>query len=193
MYYYALFNPITNIIDTVCVGVEAARKHLMESQEQLIVRPIMLETEYALQSIDYTGTLEGKPYLVYQDLDGSTVYGPVVLVKNWSYWSHLKHLAPKVEKLELPEISKSLMMCVETRSDTIRMSVCAPKYGLLIRFPAMTKMEIVRHWMKDSFSQDNEKYGLLFDTAVLRLIPDYLSSNELHQLRNEFIASLKQI
>lgn len=58
MYYYALFNPITNIIDTVCADVVAASNHLMESQEQLIARPIMIETEYALQSKDYTGILE---------------------------------------------------------------------------------------------------------------------------------------
>lgn len=194
MYYYALINSSTNVIDAVCINAEAARSQLNELQEKMIVRPIMLEADYGVLSKDYKGFEQNKPFILYLDLDGYTVFGPVILVENWSFWSHLKNITPLVQQLEMPKTSISaLMLCVDSQSDTIQMSICAPSYGLHIRFPALTKKEIVRHWMKDSFSQEKHEYGLLFDTAVLRLIPDYISSNELHVLRNEFIASLKRI
>ncbi|QQZ64534.1 hypothetical protein JI735_34430 (plasmid) [Paenibacillus sonchi] len=175
----------------LCAGVEEARTKLKDAdaQEDWFVRPMMLEAEYTAQAKDYTGIVDGVPYLLYMDVNGATVFGPVILVENWRYWQHLKHRSPSVELLEmLSRTHTEIMMCVEEKPETLQMSICDGQR--LIRFPAMTKKEIVRHWMMDSFS--HEKNELLFDAAVLRLIPDYITSAELSWLKYEFIAGLKQ-
>lgn len=193
MYYYALINSNTNVIDEVCINTEDVRNILLAAEDKMIVRPIMLESDYTVQSKEYKGTENGMPYQLYLDIDGSTAYGQVILVKNWSFWSHLKHRSPAVEINDIPvRTHKSVMMCVEEKADTLQLSIADFSSGKCIRYPAMTKQQIVRCWMLDSFSQNNPKIGLLFDCAVLRLIPDYISSAELNKLRNEFITSLKQ-
>ena len=38
--------------------------------------------EYNAKSTDYRGTVAGKPYLVYMDDNGGTVYGPVEFIQD---------------------------------------------------------------------------------------------------------------
>jgi hypothetical protein len=42
---------------------------------------IMTRKEYENKPAAYRGTIEGKPYLLYADENGTTVYGPVSLVE----------------------------------------------------------------------------------------------------------------
>jgi hypothetical protein len=45
------------------------------------MKPILTKAEYNKKSKDYRGTVDGKPYLVYMDENGATVYGPVIIAE----------------------------------------------------------------------------------------------------------------
>ncbi|BFH10965.1 hypothetical protein WJ0W_006682 [Paenibacillus melissococcoides] len=71
------------------------------------------------------------------------------------------------------------MMCVEKFDDKLQLTIRSYHLGISVLFPAMTKAELICRWMQGVISLNSTDIELMFNAAVLRLVPDYLSRNEL--------------
>ncbi|MFX3637359.1 MAG: hypothetical protein ACE3L7_01790 [Candidatus Pristimantibacillus sp.] len=83
--YYALIDRQSEEQIEVLFGIPDTLKALEDrgGNEAIFVRPIMLKSDYLAQSADYRGEIDGRPYLLYLDINQATVYGPVLLLDNW--------------------------------------------------------------------------------------------------------------
>ncbi|BFH10963.1 hypothetical protein WJ0W_006683 [Paenibacillus melissococcoides] len=91
MYRYGFINRQTGEVIDVCYGIEATIQAIdkCERTDDVLIRPIMLRTEYLSQSADYRGEKNGEPWILYLDINGSTTYGPVVILDQWGKWNDL--------------------------------------------------------------------------------------------------------
>jgi hypothetical protein len=83
-------------------------------------------------------------------------------------------------------------MCVETFDDKLQLTIRCYHLGISVIFPAMTKKELVTHWLNDGPFWISSDIRLLFDAAILRLIPRYLPRQELSLLRLSWIEERKE-
>ncbi|WP_441879807.1 hypothetical protein [Paenibacillus sp. 2TAB26] len=79
------------------------------------------------------------------------------------------------------------MVCVETFGDKLQLTIRAYHLGISVIFPAMAKHELVDRWMDQGLSTLASETDLLFDTAFLRLKPDYLLPEEVVYFRKAWI------
>lgn len=80
----------------------------------------------------------------------------------------------------------SIMLCVEAVGDRLQLIIRSVSIRIILIFPPMTKREIVEEWFKETY---HPQVANLFNTAVLRLIPDYLTRKEILLLKQEIIHS----
>lgn len=83
--------------------------------------------------------------------------------------------------------NNEIMLCVEVMGDRQQLVIRSFSMGLILIFPPMSKMEIVERWFKETYQP--QEVGNLFNTAVLRLIPDYLNRKEMLLLKQKIIQS----
>lgn len=74
------------------------------------------------------------------------------------------------------------VMCVEVIGDKLQLHIRAYGMGMEVLFQPKTKIELIEKWI-DFGAWENHDVGLIFDSAFLRLIPDYISRKELQALR----------
>lgn len=85
------------------------------------------------------------------------------------------------------------MLCVQPIGDKLQLTMRVYHLGVSIIFPGMTKQEIVARWIfgwQNSFEETPES-DLVFDTAVLRLLGEYIGRTELISIRRELIKHAK--
>ncbi len=73
------------------------------------------------------------------------------------------------------------VMCVEVIADKLQLHIRAYGMGMEVLFSPKTKIELIENWLCEAWK--NHDIGLLFNSAILRLIPDYISRQELQTLR----------
>lgn len=83
-------------------------------------------------------------------------------------------------------------MCVETFGDKLQIAIRSYHLGISVLFPAMTKKELVDHWLNEAPAWMQADIRLLFDSAILRLIPDHLSRGEMASLRSLWIQGRRE-
>ncbi|WP_280756150.1 hypothetical protein [Paenibacillus sp. LBL] len=71
--------------------------------------------------------------------------------------------------------------------EKLQLSIRSFHLGISVAFPAMSKQELIDHWLSEAPAWMVNDIRLMFDAAILRLIPDYISSSELASLRNQWI------
>ncbi|MEK5357813.1 hypothetical protein [Paenibacillus sp. FSL L8-0709] len=82
------------------------------------------------------------------------------------------------------------MMCVLEFDNKLQMSIRAYGLGLSVIFPAMSKEELVYKWLGDSTEWNDKEISLLFGSAMLRIIPDYITREEIRNIRDEWYQQL---
>lgn len=51
-----------------------------KTERKIAMQPILTQEEYNNKPASYRGIVDGKPYLVYMDENGTTIYGPVTII-----------------------------------------------------------------------------------------------------------------
>jgi len=80
-----------------------------------------------------------------------------------------------------------VMLCVEEIDNKLQMKIRSYGMGMSVIFPAMNKVELVKKWLDDSTEWNNNDIRLIFDSAVLLIIPDYITREELKIIRTDWI------
>ncbi|OME78577.1 hypothetical protein BK120_22830 [Paenibacillus sp. FSL A5-0031] len=81
------------------------------------------------------------------------------------------------------------MLCVEIFGDKLQLTMRSYHMGLSVIFPAMTKKEIVGKWMELPLGYTTEVTDQLYNSAFLRLKPDYLLDEEIVRYKKDWIDS----
>ncbi|KJD42945.1 hypothetical protein [Paenibacillus terrae] len=76
--------------------------------------------------------------------------------------------------------SNQTMLCVEIFDEQLQLTISDSTMGMCIIFPLMTKKRIISLWLKEIYP---EKIENLFNTAVLRLIPAYITKSEILSIK----------
>ncbi len=88
------------------------------------------------------------------------------------------------EDIHISNQSNQTMICVEIYNERLQLTIRPSMMGVLIIFPFMTKKQIISHWLTEIYPN---KVNNLFNTAVLRLIPDYISKSEILSIKKKII------
>lgn len=108
---------------------------------------------------------------------------------------HERHLMDNMAVARFkPKSSQAFsMLCVETIGDKLQLTIRVYHLGISIIFPGMTKKELVSRWIDISAGpQKIPEADSLFDTAFLRLIPEYMTKAEIVSFRKEVITTLSR-
>ncbi|MGU3473091.1 hypothetical protein ACLBWT_18335 [Paenibacillus sp. D51F] len=85
------------------------------------------------------------------------------------------------------------MLCVEPIEDKLQLTMRVSHLGVGIIFPGMSKLELISRWVfgsADPFKETPES-DLLFDAAILRMMDDYMSKDEVASIRRELMEEAK--
>lgn len=86
-----------------------------------------------------------------------------------------------------PSEKPHVMMCVEKIDNKLQLSIQAYGMGMSVKFPAMSKQDLIHNWLGDSTVWNNKDISLLFGSAILRIIPDYINREELKTIRTDWV------
>ncbi|MFX3637358.1 MAG: hypothetical protein ACE3L7_01785 [Candidatus Pristimantibacillus sp.] len=87
-----------------------------------------------------------------------------------------------------------MVLCVEEFGDLLQLSVLNYNWGLTVLYPAMTKKGLLFRWWLDDNSpfMMSKEIRALYDAAIIRLIPDYVTRKEVRLLHAEWVESQRQ-
>lgn len=83
-------------------------------------------------------------------------------------------------------------MSVEVFGDKLQLIIRSFHLGVSALFPAMKKKELVTQWLNNTPVWMDSDIRLLFDAAILRLIPEYITREEVALLRARWIQKRKK-
>jgi hypothetical protein len=100
---------------------------------------------------------------------------------------HKRHLMDNMAVARLKEKARIpfTMLCVEEIGDMLQLTIRAYHLGISIVFPGMTKEAIVFRWLTSSAVEQVLESEILFDTAFLRLMSDYMTKVEVISYRRK--------